>query len=119
MATTQTTILAKRAMGPGLSCALYQFTFDDNYPTGGEAMTVTDFSAVYGAKVIGGNAIADNAYSVGAVVTSGGTSIALSVWRNYDPAGTGSADRPDAEFTNGASLVAELVGPVNVLVYGK
>lgn len=119
MAITQTTVVPKRALGPGLSASIIRITFDTSYPTGGESITVTDFSAVYGAKVIGGTQIADNGYSVQAVVTSGGTSIALSVYQNYDPAGSGSSDRPDIEYPNGTDLVANLAGPINVLVFGK
>lgn len=117
MTTTQTTVIPKMADGAGCSLAIYRFTFDTTYPTGGEALTVTDFSAVYGAEVIGVTALADNGYAIRPVLASA-TSLLLSVWWNYNPAGAGSADRVDIEYTNGGDLVAELVGPVNVLVYG-
>lgn len=117
MAITQTTIVPKTADGAGTSLAIYRVTFDDSYPTGGESLTVTDFSTVYGAEVIGATALADNGYAVRAVLTSS-TAVKLSVWQNYDPAGAGSADRVDIEYPNGTDLVANLVGPVNVLVYG-
>jgi len=117
MTITQTTVVPKRADGAGCSLAIYRVTFDDNYPTGGEAITVTDFSAVYGAEVIGVTALADNGYAIRPVLASA-TSLLLSVWQNYDPAGSGSAARVDIEYPDGTDLVANLVGPVNVLVYG-
>ncbi len=117
MAITQETIVPKRADGAGCSLAIYRVTFDTVYPTGGETMTVTDFSAVYGAEVIGATQLADNGYAIRPVLASA-TSLLLSVWQNYDPAGAGSANRVDIEYPTGTDLVANLVGPVNVLVYG-
>lgn len=116
MAITQTTVVPKRADGAGASLAIYRITFDTSYPTGGETVTTTDFSTVYGAEVIGATALADNGYAVRAVVSS--NVLKLSVWQNYNPGGAGAADRVDIEYPNGTDLVANLAGPVNVLVYG-
>ena len=116
MAITQTTVVPKMSGGAGASLAIYRVTFDTAYPTGGEAISTSDFSAVKGAEVIGATALADNGYAVRALL-SGGV-VYLTVWQNYDPAGAGSADRVDIEYPNGTDLVANLAGPVNVLVYG-
>lgn len=123
MAITQTTVVPKTITTIGQAVKIVRVTFDDSYPTGGEAIDVTDFSAVYGAEVIGATALADNGYAVRTVctytATPSTTSVKLSVWQNYDPGGAGSANRVDIEYPDTTDLVANLAGPVNVVIYGK
>jgi hypothetical protein len=123
MAITQTTVVPKTVTTIGQAVKIVRVTFDTSYPTGGEAIDVSDFSAVYGASVIGATALADNGYAVRTLctytTTPSATSVLLTVWQNYDPAGAGAADRVDIEYPTGTNLVANLAGPINVIIYGK
>jgi hypothetical protein len=116
MAITQTTLVPKTADGAGGSLMIIALTPDTAYPTGGYAISTSDFSTVHGAEHIGSKAVADNGYASRFLVTGG--VLYWTVWQNYNPGGAGAADRVDIEYPNGTDLVANLVGPINVLVYG-
>lgn len=123
MAITQTTVVPKTIIGEDVSVAIYAITFDTSYPTGGEAVNLTDFSKVYAISYGGGTALADNGYAVRALLgytaTPTTSNTLLTVWQNYDPAGAGAADRVDIEYPNGTDLVANLAGPVMIVVHGR
>ena len=123
MAITQTTVIPKTVIGEDIAIAIYAVTFDTSYPTGGEALDCTDFSLVRGIEHVGSTALADNGYAIRAVfprsTTPSSSNCLLSVWQNWDPAGAGSADRVDVEYPTGTDLVANLAGPVMILVIGR
>jgi len=117
MAITETTIRPKMADGSGGALKLVAVTFDTAYPTGGYDITTSDFSNIWGGEFIGAESLAGCSLLY-KFVRASATSLKLSVWQNYDPAGAGSADRVDIEFPNGTDLSAVVADPIHIVLYG-
>jgi hypothetical protein len=123
MAITQTTVIAKQPVCPGLSMAVYSLALDNNYVTGGYALDLSDFSKVYGITAGGNDTLADNGYSfagIGAYGTAPTSSNKkLSVFMNYNPGGAGSADRVHIEAVAAGVKDLSAIGQLIVTVFGK
>ena len=102
------------AAAEGLKMAVYQIAFDSSYPTGGEALDLTDdFDYVYGVAFAGNDTSADNAYIFHALLPAPATAITSSNVLVQVFAGASGAN---AEVSNATDLSA--IGQTSVFVFG-
>jgi len=125
MTCTLTTVVKPTPItGGGVNMAVYSFAFDTVYPTGGEAIDVSaDFSHVVAVWAGGNDTLADNGRIFAPLFTYTDTPTSsntlITVWCNYNPAGTGSADRVHKESIETATKNLSAIGAFQIVVLGR
>lgn len=119
---TLTKVAGPNPIGPGLKMAVYTLAWDNSYPSGGEAVDISnEFTKCYAIIPSGNDTLADNGYSFAGVfdytATVTSSNVKISVNWQKDPADSGGTDIVFPEFTNGGDLSA--VGQFMFTVIGK
>lgn len=120
MAATVTKIATPAPIGNGMKIGVFSVALDNSYPSGGEAIDLTDyFDYVYSVSIGGNDTLADNQYKFDALLpgaTTALTSSNLLITAYWDPADAGAAEAFD-EVTAATDLSA--VGALAITVIGK
>jgi hypothetical protein len=123
MTITQTTVLPKTAIGEDLCIQIIAVAFDSVYPTGGEALSLTDFSRIYSIAHAGNDTLADNGYRFEGLSTYTATPSAsnslATCWVNFNPGGSGGSDRVDIEAIATGIKDLSAIGQAMFVILGR
>lgn len=123
MTITVTTVVPKTVIGEDLAVKIVAVAWDTVYPTGGEALDLTDFSKVYSIQFAGNDTMDDNGYRWEGLFTYSATpttsNTLATCWVNYNPAGAGAADRVDIEAIATGIKDLSAIGQTMFVIHGR